>query len=270
MANFYPNGIGASVGPTLATASPLHTSGAIWYVDSATGTDAASPAGRNREKPLDTVAQAVTNASDGDIIVFLSGHSETLSSAQAVSKKLTFIGEGSASGVPTVTFTVSADVATFSVSTSFVEFHNIKFAASTAATTVARVVLTSTDLLIDGCYFQCGANDARAISLAASSDRVRITNTTVISTATSLAAQPGVGIITLGALADLELDGLVLSSGTVGFSNYFALDASAGAVTRLRGQDISLLLGADVKLHASSTGRLHIGTNTGGSRVEWS
>ncbi len=83
------------------------------------------------------------------------------------------------------------------------------------------------------------------------------------------APQPGVGVITLGALADLDLDGLILSAGVVGFSNYFALDASAGAVTRLRAINCSLLLGADVKLHASSTGRFNAGTVTGGSRIEW-
>ncbi len=269
MTNIYPNGIGGSLGAALATVEPLWTSGAVWYVYNATGVDAASPAGRNREKPLATVAQAVTNASDGDIVVFLSGHTQTLSSVQAVAKKLTFIGEGSSAGSPTVIFTSSADAGIFSTSTSFVEFHNIKFAASTATNTNARLILGSTDAVVDGCRFECGANDARAISLAASSDRTRIRNTTVISTATSLSAQPGTGIITLGALADLELDGLVLSSGTVGFSNYFALDASAGAVTRLRGISLSLLLGADVKLHTSSTGRLNVSTATGGSRVEW-
>lgn len=269
MPNIYQNGVGGTLGAQLATVRPLWTSGAVWYVKNGTGVDAASPAGRNREKPLATVAQAVTNASDGDIICFLDGHTQTLAAVQAVAKKLTFAGEGSASGVPTVNFTASGDWGLFSVSTSFVEFHNIKFKASTAANTNARVILGSTDAVIDGCYFECGANDARAISLASSSDRTRIRNTTVISVATSSAAQPGVGIITLGALADLELDGLVLSGGTVGFSNYFALDASAGAVTRLRGINCSLLLGADAKLHASSTGRFSAGTVTGGSRLEW-
>lgn len=268
MPNIYQNGIGGTLGAQLATVSPLWTSGAVWYVKGG-GTDGASPAGRNREKPLNTTAQAVTNAADGDIICYLDGHVETFAASQAVAKKLTFVGEGSSSGLPTVRLTMNADAALFSVSTPNVEFHNLKFMQSTASNTNARIALGSTDAVIDGCYFECGDRDARAISLAASADRTRIRNTTVISTSTSLSQQPGVGIIALGALTDLELDGLVLSAGTVGFSNYFALDASAGAVTRLRGINCSLLLGADVKLHASSTGRFSVGTASGGSRVEW-
>lgn len=269
MTNIYPNGVGGDTGAQLATVEPLWVSGAIWYVNSAGGgADAASPAGRNREKPLLTTAQAVTNAADGDVICYLDGHSEVLGASQAVAKKLTFIAEGNASGQPTVTLKASADVALFSVTTSFVEFHNIKFLASSVANTNARIAIASTDCLINGCYFECGSSDARGISLAASADRCRIRNTTLISTG-GISSQPGSAIIVLGALADLELDGLVLSAGTGGFSNYFALDASAGAVTRLRGIDVSLLLGADVKLHASSTGRLNVGLATGGSRVEW-
>ena len=41
----YTNGLGQALGDTLATAEPLRMSGAVWYVNSATGTDAASPSG---------------------------------------------------------------------------------------------------------------------------------------------------------------------------------------------------------------------------------
>ena len=54
-------------------------------MDSATGSDAASPAGKDRIKPLATLAQACTNAATGDIIVCLAGHAETLTSGQTFS-----------------------------------------------------------------------------------------------------------------------------------------------------------------------------------------
>ncbi|MEY4931756.1 MAG: hypothetical protein RLZZ403_76, partial [Pseudomonadota bacterium] len=101
----YPNGIGGSTGDSLALAKPLMMSGSVWYVDSATGTDAAGSAGKDRSKPLATLATAVSNASDDDIIVFFDGHEETLTSAQTLGKRLSLIGEGSDAGVPTVTFT---------------------------------------------------------------------------------------------------------------------------------------------------------------------
>lgn len=268
MPNIYQNGVGGTLGAQLATVKPLWMSGAVWYVR-AGGVDAAAPAGKSREYPLATIAQAVTNAADGDIICLMDGHLETIAVEQAVAKKLCFIGEGSSGGQPTVQLTLNASATNmFSVTTSFVEFHNIKFRQSTAANAGARIACAATDMVVDGCYFECGNLDNVAISFAGSADRCRIRNTTVISVAET-APRPVAGITTIGALADLELDGLVLSAGTIGFSNYFALDASAGAITRLRGINCSLLLGADVKLHASTTGRLNVGTCTGGSRVEW-
>lgn len=268
MPNIYQNGVGGTLGAQLATVKPLWMSGAVWYVR-AGGVDAASPAGRNREYPLATIAQAVTNAADGDIVCLLDGHLETIAVEQAVAKKLCFIGEGSAAGQPTVQLTLNATATNlFYVTASFVEFHNIKFRQSTAANSGSRIAVAATDLLVDGCYFECGNQDTSAMSFAGSSDRARIRNTTVISVATT-APQPAAGITTIGALADLELDGLVLNAGTIGFSNYFALNASAGAITRLRGINCSLLNGADVKFHASTTGRFNAGVVTGGSRVEW-
>lgn len=271
MANVYPNGIGGDTGAALALAEPLYVSGAVWYVQSTTGTDAATPAGRNREKPLATLAQAITNAADNDIIVCLSAHAETLTGLVTISKKLTIIGEGSAAGVPTVVFTPNAAAASlFSITATNVELHNLKIAAQSQANSATKITCNQVGFVMDGCYVECGAlDDAAALTLASGADQARVRNTTFISTGTLTSAQPESALKTSAAIADLTLEGVVFSSGTVGWSNYFAWDSSAAAVTRLRCSDLSLLLGADVKLHASSTGRLHIGTSTGGSRVEW-
>ena len=64
-----------------------------------------------------------------------------------------------------------------------------------------------------------------------------------------------------------QLEGLTFDAGTVGWSNYWALDLSAGAITRLTIEGLSLLRGADAKFHASSTGRVNVQTASGGSRV---
>lgn len=270
MANIYPNGAGGGTGDIWSTCSPLYASGVVWYVQSTTGTDAASPAGRNREKPLATLAQAITNASDNDVIVLLQAHTETKVATFTVSKKLTIVGEGSSSGVPTVTLICGFVGSLFTITAANVELRNIKIPTSSVANSTTRITNDQTDFVMDGCYVECGANDtAAALTLAAGADRARIRNTTFISTATLTSAQPESAIKVAAAISDLELEGLTLSAGTVGFSNYFALDASAAAVTRIRARGVSLLLGADMKLHASSTGRVNVQTTTGGSRVEW-
>ena len=63
----YPNGLGQSLGDTLATTYPLHMSGQVWYVLSTTGVDAASPRGLDATRPLATFGQAYSNASNNDI-----------------------------------------------------------------------------------------------------------------------------------------------------------------------------------------------------------
>jgi hypothetical protein len=61
----------------------------------------------------------------------------------------------------------------------------------------------------------------------------------------------------------------VFSDGTVGFSNYYAVDLSAGAQSRLTLLGISLLLGAEMKLHSSSTWRLAGLLATGSGKLVW-
>ena len=108
MSNFLQNGCGESTGDELCTSRPLllPTSNSVWYVNSATGTDAVSPAGKNREKPLATLAQAITNAQANDIIVLMDGHAESTTSFMTLSTAgVKIVGAGSSGGIPTVTFT---------------------------------------------------------------------------------------------------------------------------------------------------------------------
>lgn len=271
----YPNGIGASVGDSLATCRPLQTTGNVWYVNSVGGVDAASPAGQNREKPLASSAQALTNAVSGDIIVYLSTHAETLTSQLAVSKTLTFVGEGSSGGKPTVRLTMNAaGQPTFVVTQTACEFRNIYFPTNLQTNSQAKIKVSAgggTLCKIRGCYFECGATDAFAVDVGG--DQCRIESSTFISVATLLSAQPLLAITSTasGTVSDLELNNVVVSAGTVGFSNYAAIDLTTGGGTfvRLKIENLNLLLGADVTLGAASTGRVNVQLATGGSRVQW-
>lgn len=272
MSNIYPNGAGDALGDQLVTCKPLYTSGNVWYVNSAGGgADAVSPAGKNREKPLLTLAQAMTNAADNDIIELMSGHTETSPGPWTVAKKLIIVGGGSAGGKPTVKLNGSgAGTGTrVNITADNVEFRNIWFPPSSGGLLSSQTV-TITGLLsrFKGCYFELGSADNFAIRFAAGANTCRIVNTTFISTATLLTAQPGTAIQLLGAVSDLEMDSVVFSSGTVGFANPYAFDVAGNAITRAKFENISLLLGADMLLTPpGTTGFVNPQLATGGSVV---
>lgn len=272
----YTNGLGATTGDSLATTKPLQMSGFAWFVNSSGGVDAASPAGRDRQKPLATIAQAHTNAAAGDIITCLSGHSETLTATQTISKQLTIVGEGTADpNLGTgVTFTINAAILNlFTITAAGVQLRNLRIAASaqsnTGGGTNGKINITTAFCKLRGLYIESSGNDQfAAVRLAAGADSCRIHNTTFISTATAVATRPTIGLQVAGAISDLELDGPVFSDGTVGYSSA-AFDGSAAAVTRIWGENVSALLGADIILNAATTGWFNLATKTGGGRVQW-
>jgi len=245
-------------------------SGDIWYVYSVTGVDAAAPRGLDATRPLATIEQAQTNASNGDIILCLSGHTETL--MLTISKQLTIVGAGQSSGKPTVKLTPSTNAALACVTVDAVgtELRNLWIEERTGASATARMTVSAANFRMVDCYIECGATDTGpALELASGANSAQIVNTTFISTATALASQPESAITVSAAISDLLMDGVVFSNSTYGFSNPYAFVASASAITRLRAQSVSLLLGADATIHASTTGWMNPQTVTGGSRVLW-
>lgn len=271
----WPNGLAEILGDTLAIGEPLYVSGDVWFVNSATGTDAASPAGKDKEKPLAGLAQAITNAAAGDLILLAAGHTQTLTAAIAVSKQLFIVGGGSSGGSPTVSFTMNSSAAdTFTISAAGCDIRNIKFPESSqtnAGTSGAKVVVSNVaGTRIVGCRFEMGAKDNYAgVMLVTSGADTRLSDCTFISTATSTATRPSRGVNTNSlALSDFEVTNCVFSDGTVGFANG-AFDGSGGIMTRFRGINNSLLLGADMKMNSSSTGYLVGTTTTGAARVDW-
>lgn len=268
-AKFYPNGTGGSVGDQLGTCRPLQTSGNIWYVSSLIGTDAASPAGQNREKPLATIAQAVTNSAADDIIVCLQGHTEALTAAQSLAKSLTIIGEGTTGGKPGVSFLNNSAAANlFVISGTNCELRNLYFPENTQTNAGVKVTVSGSTARIVGCYFEQGAKDTGE-GIRVGADGLRIDNTTVISTGVLRSAQPLAAIKAAAVtIASMEFTGLVVSAGTVGFSNYSAIDLSASTgLTKFKALGVSLLLGADMDLPAGWTGWVNCQLTTGGSRV---
>lgn len=264
--NIYFSGIGGTAGATLATISPLYASGTVWYVHSASGTDAVSPRGKDRSRPLATLAQAITNASAGDIIVCLSGHSQTLTAIQTISLAgLTILGEGSGSNRPT--FTRNANDELFDITGAGVWLDNLYFPASSTSTALGKVRTAAAGTQVTNCLFEAGANDTGPqLETVTGASAVRVYSTTFTSTSTTSA--PLSGIQVTNALSDMTLDTVVFDGGTVGWSDYAAIQG-LGAITRLRAVNIDLLNDSDISLATGSTGYIHTRNKSGSARVIW-
>lgn len=270
-----PNGLGASTGYSFATTSPLEVNGNVWYVHYGTGTDAVSPAGQNRHAPLKTLGQANTNSSDGDIIVLLDGHEETLTSVVTIANDLTIVGEGASGGYPTAKLTnnQAAGSALALSAAVFTQLKNIWFEEQAQACSVAniRVNNASGTQIITDCYFQCGQYDDDWAVEVSGTNCLMIKNSTFISTATSIATQPKGAIGTeAGSLVHtIILDGVVIDGGTYGWSNYHAVELVNKDPDIVIMESISLLRGSDMEIHSDAVGHVNASTNTGGCRIDW-
>ena len=246
--NLYQNGAGGTVGHSLAIRSPVWALNAsyIWYVGPG-GTDAASPAGRRREKPLATLAQAHTNCAAGDIIVCLEGHLESLSAAQVFSKaRVKVVSEGS--GSSRARFTCTGAVAMFDVTAAGVRFLNLYFPASTAVPT-ARIRSAAARTYIEDCYFECGASDtSRAVSFVTGAGTATVSGTSFV----SVAATPAIGIEIINAISDLDLIDVTFDGGASGWTD-FAFKATA-AVTGIYANVANQLNNSDAYFVTGSSG----------------
>lgn len=262
---YFPNGMGAASGGSLVVAKNLNTTGDVWYVDFTNGVDAVSPAGLSRYNPLKTVAQAITNAADENDIVFLPNHAETLTAVQNVAKKIRFHSEGT--GAARARFTRNAAAAIlFNVTGARCEFRDLYFVQSAQANAAARVTIGAGSALFKNCYFECGASDTGpAVDLITAADRTRFEGNTFISVSTT--TRPSMALRLSNAMTDIRLDGDVFDGGTVGWSNQYALDATAAIITDIRAEALSLLRDSDIGLINGSSGFFQIGVASGSSRV---
>ena len=266
----YTDGIGESAGDSLAINPSLAMSGYVWYVHNGTGVDAASPAGRERKRPLATLAQALTNAADFDIICLMDGHTEVRTSALALTKKVAIVGGGLADGRPTVKLQINAaNQSLFTTGASLIWLRNIWFQAAAQSTTAATIQCLSAGLRIKGCYMELSANNiGGGLELAGGWDGVYVENTTFISTAVSPASVPGPAISDTGSGDILRMRSVTFDGGVAGFLNGLAVNLDVVA-NHLHAEDVRLLNGADVECGQNVGGWMQVSQKTGGARVRW-
>ena len=280
--NHLTNGIGADTGPQLALAKPLYLASAnnVWYVDSVTGVDSATR-GKERKAPLATLQQAVTNSVADDIIVLLETHDETITTPvqPGALKRLTILGEGKNSGNPMAQLTLDyagTTGALLVIESDGTRLINVWFNEPDQNSVVPDVSVRAQDVRIEECYFQCGAkNNEQAIGgNGSNSDGLAIDDCTFVSVATAVSDRPSPGVrFETNCPNQFKMRGTVFDGGTVGFfqtdNNVPAAMYMDTAQNDIELENISLLRGADIYLHASTNGHVNPQTSTGSSRVVW-
>ena len=268
MVSYLVDGIGASLGDSLAMETGFIGTPAVYYVSSVSGSNYYN--GRDRAKPFATLSYAIGSAMAGDIIVLLTDHTESVNSV-VVNKELLIIGEGTSEGKPTASVwgnaTGTSEVIT--VSANRVEIRNVRFRPQTFAATGSFINWTGTDGLMKGCYLESDEFDDGP-KLMVAGDRMAVESTTFISVATSVANQPVQAIATTsGALTLFTMRASVISGGAYGWSSADTAAYFQAAALQVRIESLSLLLGSDVKLDADVTGFVSVPVSTGGSQVRW-
>jgi hypothetical protein len=139
------------------TFSPVpRARGRDYFVSSVIG--AAGSSGRSVKEAITTIALALVKctASQGDRIICLEGHVETISSATAltISKAgIEIIGLGRGSARPTITLDTGTD-STINVTAARVKFTNMIFSANFADIVSFFTLTTAKRFVLQGCRFQ--------------------------------------------------------------------------------------------------------------------
>ncbi len=257
----------------------------IWYVDSQTGDNGNS--GKDRKFPkadIDGAFAVITG--DDDIIVCMDGHAEEVTSSINVFAAVEIAGEGATAGVPTVELTLgpgSHDMFDLTQGPGCVAFRNLRFrapgnAASPASSTGSYILADQPACDILGCHFDFDEfSQDDGIIMQTGADYWNYENcvfTNVDATDPVVARpQPAIRIEGATALKRLVMCGCTFDGGIHGFDdgsqNPYAFDGSIQEINQVRILRMSLLRGADFKLHVDSTGRVEVALATGHAKVEW-
>jgi len=197
---------GRPVGGSMPTALGR---GKTFYVDSAVaGTDGTSPS-----TAVATLAAALAKctASQGDTVVIMPGHAESIASATALGFSVAgvaIIGLGKGSKRPTFTFT-TANTATIAVSAAGISIENCIFIGNFLSIASAFTLTTAADFWVERCAFRDtdathGFLSIITTTVSVNSDGLTFINNEVQSDATT---SPGPAIVIANTLDRLNIVG---------------------------------------------------------------
>lgn len=254
----------AVTGPDIALYGANYLSGnVLWVSSTATGASDAN-AGTEPELPKATLTSAYSVASAGDLIIVAANHVETISVANVMgTANVCILGLGLGSSRPK--FTSATAGAMWTANVAGLEFRNLYFPASTAATT-ARISIAAggTDCTIANCYFEAGTNDGTSC-VTVTGARAWLKSCDFVTTA----SRPARAILVNGAVASCAFEDILIDGGSYGWVSP-ALGVTAAA-TLMQFQNIRLANKSDLVITASSTSYRMMGVrcldNSGGRIV---
>lgn len=260
--NVFPAAL-ATAGPDIALYAAQYLSGSILWVDSTSTAASDANAGTEPELPKATWTSAYSVASAGDLIVVGASHVETISVANVLgTANVATIGLGLGSTRPRFTSAVAGAMWTANVAG--LEFRNLYFPASTAATT-ARISIAAggTDCTVANCYFEAGTNDGTSC-VTVTGARARLRSCDFVVTA----SRPARGILVNGAVASCAFEDILLDGGAYGWASpAFGVTAAA---TLMQLQNIRLANRSDLVITQTGTSYRMFGVraiDNKGSRV---
>lgn len=270
---YHPNGLGQSLGDSLVISpgGPIYTSGKVWYVSSSTGNSGYD--GRNDKRPLDTLANAQTAASSGDVIVLMDGHAETLTSKLTISKELIIVGGGQSDGKPTVKFTNNqAADHLFDITADNVQLRNIWFEEESQSNSAPTLATSGKGFRMVGCYMELDGNttDCGLLLEQTTDELAFLHNCTFVSTATTISSVPDTAIRVNDTSMTLWAVGVTFDGGTYGFEAGYAYDedqAAASPDARVF-DDLTLLRGADMRFIGADTIVVQVSSDSNEPRID--
>lgn len=151
------------------------TTGNIYYVHNSEGSNGNH--GQSALKPVADIDYAIglCSANQGDIIVVMPGHAQTLTATITCDVAgIAIVGMGNGTNRPTLTQNLAADG--IELGAANVTWDNFYFPASVTATAVARFNMNEQNCIVRNCLFLCGTKDAETITWTAAGDESMVEN----------------------------------------------------------------------------------------------
>lgn len=163
----FPNGI-SSFGMPVIGSGPVFTTGDIYFVDSVNGSD--DNDGKDKDRAKATIDSAINKctANQGDYIIVMPNHAETLTAAAGIDLDvagITVIGIGFGENRPVITLG-TATAADIDVDAADITIKNIQFTLTIDSLTAALDV-NSKDFLMEDCEFRSDEGGTKAQMLIA-------------------------------------------------------------------------------------------------------
>lgn len=163
----FPGGI-TSFGMPVLGSGPVFTTGDIYFVDSVTGSDTND--GTAKEKALATIDVAIgkCKANNGDYIIVMPNHAETITAAAGIDLDvagITVLGIGHGENRPVVTLG-TATAADIDIDAADITVKNIQF-TTTIDGVIAAIDVNSKDFLMEDCELRSDEGGTKAQMLIA-------------------------------------------------------------------------------------------------------